>query len=135
MKARKQTPGRKADAGKVRLELMPLDALEEVGKVLTHGARKYGDRNWERGIQYGRVYGALERHASKWFRGQQRDPETGLSHMAHCAANALFLLSYELRRCKKLDDRPRFYRQPAVRWPRTNGLINKYLPAVPKAKA
>lgn len=105
-KSRKPLQGHKADADKVRLELMPLDALEEVGKVLTLGARKYGDRNWERGIKYGRVYGALLRHAAAWFQGQQRDPETGLSHMAHCSANALFLLAYELRGGKRLDDRP-----------------------------
>lgn len=100
------TQGRKNDAGKTRLELLPLDALDEVGKVLTLGAKKYGDRNWERGIVYSRVFGALTRHAWAWWRGESRDPETGYSHMAHCAANALFLLSYELRVARRLDDRP-----------------------------
>jgi len=75
--------------------------------VLTLGAKKYGDRNWERGIAYSRVHGALLRHSLAWFGGEDCDPETGLSHMAHCAANALFLLSYELRQLHKLDDRPR----------------------------
>ena len=102
-----QAQGHKADADKIRLELLPPDALSEVGKVLTLGAKKYGDRNWERGIVYSRVFGALLRHAFAWFGGETRDPETGLSHMAHCAANALFLLSYELRCQRKLDDRPR----------------------------
>jgi len=104
----KQSPqGHKADAGKNRLELLPFDALDEVGQVMTLGAAKYGDRNWERGINYDRVFGALMRHAWAWFRGQDKDPETGLSHMAHCAANALFLLSYERRGRRGLDNRPR----------------------------
>lgn len=106
MRRNLRTPGRKNDTGKTRLELLPVDALDEVGKVLTLGAKKYGDRNWERGINYGRVFGALTRHAWAWWRGEARDPETGLSHMAHCAANALFLLSYEMRAARQLDDRP-----------------------------
>jgi len=99
--------GHKSDDAKVRLELLPPDALVEIGKVLTLGALKYGDRNWERGIACSRVHGALLRHSLAWFGGEDADPETGLSHMAHCAANALFLLSYELRQFRKLDDRPR----------------------------
>ncbi|NLO90704.1 MAG: hypothetical protein GX410_01760 [Elusimicrobia bacterium] len=98
--------GHKADAGKPRLELLPFDALEEVAKVLGYGAAKYGERDWEHGLAYGRVFGALLRHAWSWFRLRRTDPETGLSHMAHCAANALFLLAYELRRRRELDDRP-----------------------------
>ncbi|MFA5161170.1 MAG: dATP/dGTP diphosphohydrolase domain-containing protein [Elusimicrobiales bacterium] len=101
-----RTQGHKADAGKPRLELLPGDALAEVAKVLTLGAKKYGDRNWERGIAYSRVFGAHQRHALSWFARETRDPETGLSHIAHCAANALFLLSYELRNRRELDDRP-----------------------------
>lgn len=104
---RQSPPGHKADTGKNRLELLPYDALAEVGKVLTLGASKYGDRNWEKGIDYGRVYAALQRHVTAWWQGQDVDPETGLSHMAHCAANALFLLAYERRGRRSLDDRPR----------------------------
>ena len=39
-------PGRKDDAGKLRWSLIPTQALEDVVKVLTYGARKYGDDNW-----------------------------------------------------------------------------------------
>jgi len=103
----RSTPGHKSDVGKNRLELLPYDAINEVGKVLTLGADKYGPRNWEKGIDYGRVYAALQRHATAWWLGQDKDPETGLSHLAHCAANALFLLAYEQRGRRALDDRPR----------------------------
>jgi hypothetical protein len=39
----------KLDSEKNRLFLLPPDALEEIGAVMTMGAEKYSDRNWERG--------------------------------------------------------------------------------------
>lgn len=104
------TEGKKFDGGKVRLDLLPLDAIEEVAKVMTFGAGKYGDRNWEKGINYMRLVGAALRHIFAWVGGQDRDEETGLSHMAHAACCILFILAFETRKCgdagTKLDDRP-----------------------------
>lgn len=100
--------GKKFDTEKVMLQLLPLDALEEVGKVLTFGAAKYGERNWESGIKYGRLFGAALRHLFSWFRGEDRDPETGLSGLAHAACCILFLLAYVIRgKGKVFDDRPK----------------------------
>jgi Domain of unknown function (DUF5664) len=104
--------GIKNDKNKTRLDLLPFDALEEVGKVLTFGTTKYGDRNWEQGIAYGRVYGAALRHLWSWFtsrltRSSGKDSETGLSHLAHAACCVLFLLSYDLRGMGTFDDRPK----------------------------
>ena len=42
--------GRKDDASKVRLELIPPELLFAVGEILSFGARKYADRNWEAGL-------------------------------------------------------------------------------------
>lgn len=89
--------GLKFDEGKVRLDLLPFDALTEVAKVLTHGANKYGDRNWEKGMKWGRLLGAALRHLFAWARREDLDPETGLSHLAHAACSVLFLLTYTLR--------------------------------------
>ena len=99
--------GTKFDEGKTRWDLFPYDALEEVGKVLTYGATKYADRNWEKGIRYGRCFGGLMRHARAWWMGEDLDPETGLSHLAHAICCALFLLSFTLRGQREFDDRPR----------------------------
>lgn len=104
--AQPEGEGRKFDGGKPRLELLPGDALLEVSKVLAFGARKYGDRNWEQGMSWGRVVGALLRHLFAWFGGEDKDPETGLNHTAHVACNALFLLAYVLRNTGT-DDRSR----------------------------
>jgi hypothetical protein len=103
--------GAKKDEGKNRLDLVPFDAVEEIGKVLTFGSKKYEDRNWELGIGYGRVFGAAMRHLTTWFMSKvtgvsSTDPETGLSHLAHAGCCVLFLLSYELRSMTEFDDRP-----------------------------
>lgn len=93
-----KTEGVKFDADKVRLELIPPELLFAVGTVLTFGAKKYADRNWELGMQWGRVYGALMRHMWAWWRGEMTDPETGYSHLWHAATCLAFLLTYEERK-------------------------------------
>lgn len=98
--------GTKNDEEKNRLELMPYDALWEIGKVFTEGAKKYDQRNWELGIKYSRIYGAMMRHAFAWWNREDIDPEFGLSHMVHCAWNALILVAYIIRGKKDYDDRP-----------------------------
>jgi hypothetical protein len=97
--------GLRYDAGKIPLELLPTDALEEVAKVLQFGAQKYARRNWEKGIKFSSVVGPLLRHTFKWMRGEDNDPETGLNHMAHVACNALFLCAYVARGRTDLDNR------------------------------
>lgn len=97
--------GVKHDDGKLPLELLPTDALEEVAKVLQFGAAKYGRRNWEKGIAFSRLVGALLRHTFSWLRGETNDKETGYSHMAHAACECLFILAFERRGRTDLDDR------------------------------
>jgi hypothetical protein len=89
--------GRKDDGGKVRVELFPGDALFAISQVLTFGANKYADRNWEKGMKWSRVFGALMRHMWCWWQGDDKDPETGFSHLWHAGACVVFLISYELR--------------------------------------
>jgi len=98
--------GAKFDTGKLPYELLPDDALEEVVKVLQFGAKKYAPRNWEKGIVFSRLYGAIRRHGVAWFRGEDNDPETGLSHLAHLATEALFALAFAVRKTRNVDDRP-----------------------------
>lgn len=98
--------GKKFDQEKPRLDLLPVDPLEEVAKVLTLGAKKYSERNWEEGILWGRCYAAALRHLFSWHRGETQDPETGLNHLAHAACNILFLLEFS-KTHPELDNRPK----------------------------
>ena len=87
----------KFDTGKPRMELIPPDAMIEIAKVFTMGADKYEARNWEKGTKWGRANGALLRHLMAWMGGEDKDPESGLWHMAHIAWNAICLLAYQIR--------------------------------------
>lgn len=98
------TVGTKFDQGKLRWDLIPPE-FEEVVKVITYGATKYEDRNWERGINYGRLIAATLRHLYAWIRGETNDPETGLHHLAHAGCDLMFLLTYEMRGMNAFDDR------------------------------
>lgn len=98
--------GVKHDQGKTRYELLPPEFLEAVASILTFGAQKYADRNWERGIKYSRVFGALMRHLWAWWRGNNLDDETGKSHLWHAGCCLAFLITYETRNMSGFDDRP-----------------------------
>lgn len=97
--------GLKFDREKIRYELISAYAIDELAKVLTFGACKYADRNWEKGIKWSRVFGAVMRHLWAAWRGEDFDPETGLSHYAHAMCCCMFLLHYSRYR-KRFDDRP-----------------------------
>lgn len=98
--------GLKFDQGKPQLSLLPIEALEEIAKVLTFGAKKYNKGNWRKGLLYSRVLDAALRHIYAYNNKQDTDPETGISHLAHAACNLLFLLTYEkLGLGKQYDDR------------------------------
>lgn len=89
-------PGRKDDAGKPRWSLIPDRAMEDVVKVLTYGARKYGDDNW-REVEDGprRYYDAAMRHVVAHRQGIRLDDESGLPHLAHAVASLLFIMALE----------------------------------------
>jgi hypothetical protein len=101
-----QVGGSKADTDKRPWHLAPWAAMGKVVDVMAFGAQKYGERNWEKGIKYSRLYSALQRHLTDWWDGQDADPETGLPPLAHAACDALFLLTFVLLGRAELDDRP-----------------------------
>lgn len=67
-----QKEGKKNDKkdDKTRWELMPLDCLEDIARVYTEGAKKYGENTWqnlENGYQ--RYKAALLRHLWEFEKG------------------------------------------------------------------
>jgi hypothetical protein len=104
--------GRKDDKGKLPLHLLPPEMLEAVAEVLDFGASKYAPRNWELGMDWSRPYAALLRHMLAWWGGEDKDPETGLSHLAHAGCCIGFLITYERRNAGR-DDRPRHEKSDA----------------------
>lgn len=96
---------RKDDDGKARFDLIPAVPLQSLADVYTFGARKYADRNWEKGIKWGRVFAAICRHLWSYWRGEDVDTESGMTHLAHAAWGCFTLMEFE-RTHKELDDRP-----------------------------
>lgn len=98
------TRGLRYNKGKRRYDLLPPDSLAVLADVLTVGAEKYAERNWEAGMPYKDALGSLERHLQDWKAGEDNDKESGLSHLAHVMCNAMFLLTWQLRNLGE-DDR------------------------------
>ncbi len=86
----------KHDANKCRLELLPFEALNEVGWVMTFGATKYSPNDWRKGLAVPRVLGAALRHLFAYLTGEKLDPESGRSHLAHAVCMILFALTFDL---------------------------------------
>ncbi len=99
-----KTGGTKHDDGKVRLDLLPFEALQSTAEVLTFGMKKYDAHNWRKGLVWSRLIAALLRHLFAWISGQDKDPETGLSHLAHASCCLMFLQTFEITNTG-LDDR------------------------------
>lgn len=95
--------GIKFDQDKPRMDLIDPTAMTELAKVLAFGARKYAAHNWRKGLAKSRLLGAALRHLFAYLGGEDKDPETGLSHVAHAMCCCMFILGLEHR--TDLDDR------------------------------
>lgn len=84
---------KKADAGKLRMELIPAEALEALAEVLTYGANKYSANSWQTiDDAVARYSGALMRHYTAFRKDPASvDEESGIEHVKHMFCNAMFL--------------------------------------------
>jgi len=73
---------------------LAIEPIEEVIRVLNYGAKKYPEAdNWKRvhDIQ-NRYYSACLRHLTAWKKGEIKDQESGLHHLAHAICCLIFIL-------------------------------------------
>jgi hypothetical protein len=82
---------KKFDKGKAPIHLLPHRAMWDAAKVMDYGARKYGTNNWKKGTDWSRYYDAAMRHLMAWRMGEDRDEETGMSHLDHAVCCVLML--------------------------------------------
>ena len=94
----------KFDGDKLPLHLLSTEAMNQTAAVLAFGAEKYAAHNWRKGFVWSRPLAAAMRHITAFNAGEDRDPESGLSHLAHAACCIMFLLEFE-KTHQHLDDR------------------------------
>jgi hypothetical protein len=99
------TGAQRANADKIRWELMPVAPMRDIAQIWTFGAKKYSDRNWEKGFKWSVPYACMQRHLQAWFAGEDFDAESGMSHLAHAACNLMMLQQFEYTH-RECDDRP-----------------------------
>ena len=108
------TRGLRFNEGKNQLDLISPLLLEEVGKILTFGAKKYGRYNYRKGMEWSKCIASLKRHLNEFEKGVDFDDESNELHISHVLVNALFLLEY-YKCCPDLDDRDIWYKKPLKR--------------------
>lgn len=88
-----------------RFDLIPVAPLWEVAELYGEGAKKYEDRNWERGYDWSLSYAALLRHLFLFWQGQDTDAETGKHHLASVVFHAFAMMEFGRTHPEK-DNRP-----------------------------
>ena len=89
----------KFDNGKLPMDLLDPEWMEGVAQVLQFGAQKYAAHNWRKGMEWSRLYAAIQRHLNAFAKGWEYDDETGLSHLLHASCGLMFL--YEMQRYRR----------------------------------
>lgn len=84
--------GKKNDQEKPDLSLIPREAMWEMGKALTYGAKKYGRYNFREGIDITRCTSAAMRHITQFLDGEDIDEETQCIHLGNAMAGLAMAL-------------------------------------------
>ena len=77
---------------KLMWELLPIEPIEKIVEILTYGALKYAPNNWKDVPNKAPYLDACERHLLAYLGGEEKDKETGESHLASLMCNAMFLI-------------------------------------------
>lgn len=88
-----------------RYDLVPTGPLWDLAELFGTGAKKYAERNWERGYGWSLSFAAAMRHLWLFWGGEDYDKESGCKHVI-AAAWHCFALAYFMDLKKGKDDRP-----------------------------
>jgi hypothetical protein len=93
--------------GKGRFDLLPMRALQRLARHFEGGAKKYGERNWEKGQPISRYLDSAIRHACKYVQGERdEDHLIAATWNLMCAAETEERIQANLLP-KELDDMPK----------------------------
>jgi len=87
-----------------RYDLIPILPMDKLAELYSRGAEKYAAHNWRRGYDWSLSYAAAMRHLTRFWDGEDFDPEMGLPHpiaaVFHCFALVQFMEDF-----REFDDR------------------------------
>ena len=89
---------------KLSWSLVDFESMESMVEVLMFGAKKYERHNWKSGLDVDEVCESLARDLFAFMNGEDKDKESGLSHIGHIQCNSMFL-SYMMKHKPELDKR------------------------------
>lgn len=103
---------RDIQTGKGRFDLITPVGERRLAVRYEEGAKKYGDRNWQKGIPIGRCLDSAKRHISQYIEG-----DTSEDHLAAAAWNLFTAMHMEEKvfGMQDLDTRPDYIRSKEVK--------------------
>jgi len=78
------------NTGKPKWSLVNMHSLVPMIRVLEYGSLKYAPFNWQKPTERDTLINSMQRHLAALIDGNELDDESGLSHIGHIMANAMF---------------------------------------------
>jgi hypothetical protein len=63
--------------------LIPYRVIDYLGEIYLYGCKKYDENNWRKGMEWGKIFAAFNRHSGQWHGGEDIDGESGMHHIGH----------------------------------------------------
>lgn len=89
---------------KLKWSLVDFKSLEDMVRVLEFGCKKYDEFNWQKGLTTKSICESMLRHLFSYLNGEDKDEESGISHIGHIQCNTMFL-SYMMNNKPEMDNR------------------------------
>lgn len=93
--------------GKGRFDLVTPFGLMRLAKWYELGAKKYADRNWEKGMPFSRYLDSAMRHITKFTMGMNDE-----DHLAAAVWNLMCIIHHEELGQTQFDDLPHYLKPP-----------------------
>lgn len=94
---------REPASGKGRYDLITPFGMDRLAKWYELGAKKYADRNWEKGMPFSRYLDSAKRHLNKFLMGLQDE-----DHLAAACWNIMAIMHHQELGQYDLDDLPHY---------------------------
>ena len=95
-----------------RYDLIPPEPIRLLAVLYGVGAKKYEERNWEKGLPYSNMYNSLMRHLDSWQKREEIDPDTGSLHLVSALWNIVGLIEFTQTHPEMDDRAPKKKEQP-----------------------